>query len=111
MLCKVLPKRGPRLLKFPPLFSCLNDAVATAIANRSWAELTALFQQHDVWYCPVNTPASALRFPQAQACGIFEEHESAQRGTGVRVTSPISLSGVAVAESLPAPPQLGRGIN
>jgi crotonobetainyl-CoA:carnitine CoA-transferase CaiB-like acyl-CoA transferase len=107
----VLPKVGPRLLKFPPLFRCLNIAISTAIANLSWSELTTLFQQHDVWYCPVNTPASALRFPQAQACQIFEEHEPTQLGKGVRVWTPISLSGMAAAQKLPAPPRLGSRIN
>lgn len=110
LACKVLPKVGPRLLKFPPLFLCLNTAISAAIANLSWSELTTLFQQHDVWYCPVNTPASALRFQQAQECQIFEAHTT-QLGEGVRVSSPISLSGVPVAQRLPAPPRLGSKIN
>jgi crotonobetainyl-CoA:carnitine CoA-transferase CaiB-like acyl-CoA transferase len=110
VVCKVLPKVGPRLLKFPPLFLGLNTAISAAIANLSWSELTTLFQQHDVWYCPVNTPASALRFPQAQECKIFEAHAT-QLGEGVRVSSPISLSGVSAAQTLPAPPTLGRKIN
>lgn len=106
--CKVLPKTGPRLLKFPPLFYCLNTAFAAAIASLSWPDLTALFEHHDVWYCPVNTPASALRFPQAQACQIFEEHDpTLELGAGVRVFSPILLSGFAAAHKLPAPPALG----
>jgi len=73
--------------------------------------MTSLFDRNDVWYCPVNTPASALRFPQAQACGIFEEHGM---GDGVLVASPLMLSGVAgtgTSAKLPAAPKLGSRLS
>ena len=70
--------------------------------------MTSLFDRNDVWYCPVNTPASALRFKQAQACNIFEEHGM---GDGVLVSSPLMLSGVASAAKIPAAPALGSRLS
>jgi hypothetical protein len=54
--------------------NCAGSAFAPGATKKlSWAELKAMFVKHDVWYCPVNTPASVGHFPQARAFGIFEE--------------------------------------
>merc|ERR1712096_30082 len=98
LLCEVLPKSGPRLLKFPPIFRVLNGAFSAAIGRHSWHEIVALFDRHDVWFCPVNTPGSLLTFPQARASNIFDEtpvHGAGAGGAGVRVKSPLRFGGQA----------------
>ena len=93
-LCKVLPKRGPRLLKLPPIFEVLNGQFTAAIGSRSWSEVTDLFERYDIWYCPVNTPASVRSFPQALAANMFES-VGEEDTEGTRITSPLKFSGTA----------------
>ena len=40
-------------------------------ATKTKDEWTAIFDQHDVWWAPVNTPAEVLEDPQAIAAGAF----------------------------------------
>ncbi len=63
-------------------------------ATRPRHEWTAVFDQHDVWWAPVNTPAEVLVDPQAVAAGAFVDVPGgrwvdAHRG----VASPIAFDG------------------
>jgi crotonobetainyl-CoA:carnitine CoA-transferase CaiB-like acyl-CoA transferase len=44
-----------------------------AFAARPMAHWVARFDEHDVWWAPINTPTSALEDPQVAASGAFVE--------------------------------------
>ena len=44
-----------------------------AFGARPMAEWVARFDEHDVWWAPINTPTSALEDPQVAASGAFVE--------------------------------------
>ena len=76
-------------------------------ATRPRAEWTAMFDEHDVWWAPVNTPAEVVRDAQAIAAGAFvdvpggawvDEHRA--------VASPIAFDGELLAPR--AVPALGE---
>jgi crotonobetainyl-CoA:carnitine CoA-transferase CaiB-like acyl-CoA transferase len=59
-----------------PMLQAKNseEFVATldeAFAQHSFAELTRRFDEHDVWWAPINSIADVLEDPQAEACGGF----------------------------------------
>jgi crotonobetainyl-CoA:carnitine CoA-transferase CaiB-like acyl-CoA transferase len=47
------------------------EALDAEFARRSRDELTAAFDEHDVWWAPVLTPAEVVDDPQAIAAGCF----------------------------------------
>lgn len=49
------------------LIALLDDCFAT----RTRDEWTAIFDEHDVWWAPVNTPEEVVTDPQAVAAGAF----------------------------------------
>ncbi len=71
-------------------------------------ELTARFDEHDVWWAPLNTPADVLADPQARAAGAFVEvPEGAWAPAHQAVASPVRFR----HEDLPTPrpaPALGE---
>jgi crotonobetainyl-CoA:carnitine CoA-transferase CaiB-like acyl-CoA transferase len=66
-------------------------------ATRARDEWTAVFDAHDVWWAPVNTPPEVVRDPQAIATGAFVEVPG---GGGapphVGVASPVAFDGAPV---------------
>jgi crotonobetainyl-CoA:carnitine CoA-transferase CaiB-like acyl-CoA transferase len=76
-------------------------------ATRTRAEWTAIFDQHDVWWAPVNTPAEVIVDPQAIAAGTFVDVPEGGGSPAHRaVASPVQFDGQDVR---PGPvPALGQ---
>jgi crotonobetainyl-CoA:carnitine CoA-transferase CaiB-like acyl-CoA transferase len=73
-------------------------------ARHTRDELTERFDEHDVWWAPVNTPADVLADPQARAVGAFvdvPEGEWAPAHTAV--ASPVRFGDAEVPPPRPAP--------
>lgn len=49
----------------------LTVALDTAFAEVPFAELTAAFDEHDVWWAPINAIVDVIEDPQARAAGGF----------------------------------------
>ena len=81
-----------------------------AFATRPMAEWAARFDEHDVWWAPINTARSALEDPQVAASGAFvempgDDGEPSARSPA-RSTSTAPRSGPARAPpSAPTPPR------
>jgi crotonobetainyl-CoA:carnitine CoA-transferase CaiB-like acyl-CoA transferase len=77
-------------------------------ASRTRDEWTAAFDEHDVWWAPVNTLDEAPDDPQAQAAGaIIEVPESAGAPAHRAVATPIDFSRTP-ARPRGGPPALGE---
>lgn len=87
--------------------SSLIGALDALFATRPRAEWTAAFDQHDVWWAPVNTPADVTRDPQAIAAGTFVDVPGgAWVGEHRAVASPVTFDGTPIS---PRPvPALGE---
>jgi crotonobetainyl-CoA:carnitine CoA-transferase CaiB-like acyl-CoA transferase len=75
-------------------------------AKRPLAEWIRRFDEVDLWWAPVQTPAEVVRDPQAEAAGLFVDLPGA-RGGMRSVSSPVHFSD---ADTRPrrGPPQLGE---
>ncbi len=72
-------------------------------ATRTRDEWTAIFDRHDVWWAPVNTPAEVVRDPQAIATGAFVDVPDGAGAPAHRaVASPVMFDGEAL-EPRPVP--------
>jgi crotonobetainyl-CoA:carnitine CoA-transferase CaiB-like acyl-CoA transferase len=77
-------------------------------AGSSRDELTAVFDRHDVWWAPVNTPAEVLADPQAIAAGAFVDVPAGEFGPAHRaVATPVVFHGTE-GHPLGAVPGLGQ---
>jgi crotonobetainyl-CoA:carnitine CoA-transferase CaiB-like acyl-CoA transferase len=66
-------------------------------ATKSRDEWTAIFDAHDVWWAPVNTPPEVVRDPQAIATGAFVEvPDGGGAPAHVGVASPVTFDGTPV---------------
>jgi crotonobetainyl-CoA:carnitine CoA-transferase CaiB-like acyl-CoA transferase len=75
-----------------------------AFAARPLADWVKAFEDHDVFWAPVQTPADVLADPQARAAGAWVEIE----GAGVEsVDAPVSYDG-AQRHLVPGPPRAGQ---
>jgi crotonobetainyl-CoA:carnitine CoA-transferase CaiB-like acyl-CoA transferase len=75
-----------------------------AFAARPLADWVKAFEDHDVFWAPVQTPADVLADPQARAAGAWVEIE----GAGVEsVDAPVSYDG-ARRRLVPGPPRAGQ---
>jgi len=75
-----------------------------AFAARPLAEWAAVFQQHDVFWAPVQTPAEVLTDPQARATGAWIEID----GAGVEsVEAPATFDGTPRHRAA-GPPRAGQ---
>jgi crotonobetainyl-CoA:carnitine CoA-transferase CaiB-like acyl-CoA transferase len=85
----------------------LVAALDAIFATRTRAEWTAIFDEHDVWWAPVSTPAEVVADPQALAAGAFIDVPGGGWVEGHRaVASPVQFDGRQVA---PGPvPALGE---
>ena len=76
-----------------------SDLIAeldVAFAARDMAHWEARFDEHDVWWAPINTPRSALEDPQVAASGAFVELPDPAGGDPIRsIASPIDIDGDA----------------
>jgi crotonobetainyl-CoA:carnitine CoA-transferase CaiB-like acyl-CoA transferase len=90
-----------------------NAPVVVAELDRAFAassrdELTARFDEHDVWWAPVNDPAEVLADPQAVAAGAFVEVPAGEAAPAhTAVSSPVTFGGSATPPLRP-PPGLGQ---
>ena len=79
----------------PLIFGSVTDCISEGIGALSWAELQRKFNEHDVWYTTVATPAEVLRNEQAHATRAFcwpTEDLAAQRDMATaRINTPIQL--------------------
>jgi crotonobetainyl-CoA:carnitine CoA-transferase CaiB-like acyl-CoA transferase len=84
----------------------LLDAAFAAHPMEHWRKV---FDDHDVWYAPVQTPAEVLEDPQARATGAWTRIEGAGTdGADVEtVDSPVRWDGVS-RETVPGPPRAGE---
>ena len=56
------------------------------------AEWVARFDEHDVWWAPINTPTSALEDPQVAASGAFVEMTTPDGAETYRaIASPVDI--------------------
>jgi crotonobetainyl-CoA:carnitine CoA-transferase CaiB-like acyl-CoA transferase len=77
------------------------DAAFAAHPLEHWKKV---FDAHDVWYAPVQTPAEVVDDPQARATGAWTRIE----GVGIdSVDSPVRWDGV-VREEVAGPPRAGE---
>jgi len=75
-----------------------------AFAARPLADWAKAFEDHDVFWAPVQTPAEVLADPQARAAGAWVEIQ----GAGVEsVDSPVSYDG-ARRHQAAGPPRAGQ---
>jgi crotonobetainyl-CoA:carnitine CoA-transferase CaiB-like acyl-CoA transferase len=75
-----------------------------AFAARPLADWAKAFEDHDVFWAPVQTPAEVLADPQARAAGAWVEIE----GAGVEsVDAPVSYDG-ARRDRAAGPPRAGQ---
>ena len=78
-------------------------ALDAIFATRTRDEWTAIFDAHDVWWAPVQTPAEVVADPQAIAAGAFVEVPNGEGSPAHRaVASPIEFS-AAPLEIRPVP--------
>jgi crotonobetainyl-CoA:carnitine CoA-transferase CaiB-like acyl-CoA transferase len=77
-------------------------------ASMTRDELTARFDEHDVWWAPVHEPADVLEDPQAIAAGAFVAvPEGAGAPAHTAVASPVTF-GDGRGRTLRPPPALGE---
>ena len=76
------------------------DAIFLTHTRDEW---TAIFDEHDVWWAPVQTASEVLVDPQALAAGAYVEVPAGvETGAHTSVASPIDFS-VAPAQAKPVP--------
>jgi crotonobetainyl-CoA:carnitine CoA-transferase CaiB-like acyl-CoA transferase len=87
-------------------FLPILDAAFAAHPLAHWVEV---FDEHDVWWAPVQTPAEVLDDPQARAAGAWVEIEGVRiEGRPVEsVDSPVRFGGVT-RTVVPGPPRAGQ---
>ena len=65
-----------------------------AFATRPLGEWIEIFDRHDVWWAPVQSPADVVEDPQARAIGAWVEVEQGSTGNVVEsVDSPVRFDG------------------
>ncbi|BBL79280.1 alpha-methylacyl-CoA racemase [Rubrobacter xylanophilus] len=75
-----------------------------AFATKPLHEWIEIFDQHDVWWAPVQTPAEVIEDPQARAVGAWIEVEQGSSGSVVEsVDSPIRFDGCSRTKVRGAP--------
>jgi crotonobetainyl-CoA:carnitine CoA-transferase CaiB-like acyl-CoA transferase len=63
-----------------------------AFGSRPMDEWIARFDEHDVWWAPINTPSAALEDPQVAASGAFVEMTAADGSETYRaIASPVDI--------------------
>lgn len=73
-------------------------------ASRSRDEWTEVFDHHDVWWAPVNTPADVVEDPQALATGaIIDVPEGVDSPAHRAVASPVDFGGHPPGPGRPVP--------
>jgi crotonobetainyl-CoA:carnitine CoA-transferase CaiB-like acyl-CoA transferase len=80
-----------------------------AFAARPLEEWAATFDEHDVWWAPVQTPFDLLDDPQARAAGAWVEVDAPgpNPATVASVDSPVRYDGAARRRA-PGPPAVGQ---
>jgi|1186.fasta_scaffold85565_2 crotonobetainyl-CoA:carnitine CoA-transferase CaiB-like acyl-CoA transferase len=80
-----------------------------AFAEHPLAHWVEVFDEHDVWWAPVQTPAEVIEDPQARAAGAWVQIDGVQiEGRPVEsVDSPIRYGGVA-RDVVTGPPRSGQ---
>ena len=81
----------------------LLDAIFAQRSRDEWAER---FDEHDVWWAPVNSVEDLLSDPQVQAAGAFVEVDPERSATGRAVATPVDFGATPVGPSGP-PPAVG----
>ena len=82
------PTPGPG----PPTRAAVIAELDVAFGARPMAEWVARFDEHDVWWAPINTPTSALEDPQVAASGAFVEMTTPDGAETYRaIASPVDI--------------------
>jgi crotonobetainyl-CoA:carnitine CoA-transferase CaiB-like acyl-CoA transferase len=92
-----------RLVNTTALTALLRDA----IAGWPFAELTAVFDEHDVWWAPVQATHEAVHDPQALANGALVDVPVGDGSACPMVASPVDFDGTPWAVRDMAP-ELGQ---
>jgi crotonobetainyl-CoA:carnitine CoA-transferase CaiB-like acyl-CoA transferase len=85
-------------------FIALLDDAFAAQPLSYWAQR---FDEHDVWWAPVQSPAEVLADPQARATGAFVRIERPAGAAIDSVESPVRYDGEA-RDVVPGPPEIGQ---
>lgn len=84
--------------------AALIDVLDREFATRTRDELTATFDEHDVWWAPVFTPAEVVEDPQAVAAGgLVDVPEGGWSPAHRSIASPVTFHGSPVPSLRPAP--------
>jgi crotonobetainyl-CoA:carnitine CoA-transferase CaiB-like acyl-CoA transferase len=94
---------APDLVKNRREMIRILDEAFNAKPMSHWIEM---FDSHDVWWAPIQSPAEVLEDPQAEAVGAFIETRDLQGNPVRSVNSPISFHGHETT-SVEPPPELG----
>ena len=90
VLSKVLfSKEKSKMVKLRPVFKTLTHAVQAGFEKYTYDEFKEIAIKHDIWYCPVRTPAQLLHYEQATVNGTFALNEATGKCV---VNSPVQFS-------------------
>lgn len=85
----------------------IHQLVSKAVRSRPTATVMKIFDQHDVWYAPVNDYEQVVADPQVAHNGVVMEVEHAQAGKVRLMAHPVRYNGKAPALRR-QPPRLGE---
>jgi crotonobetainyl-CoA:carnitine CoA-transferase CaiB-like acyl-CoA transferase len=87
--------------------SALVREIEVVLAARTLEEWAPLFDQHDVWWAPVQTPEQVLNDPTVAQAGAWVEVPEADGSTGRMVASAVDFEGTPWSVRAPTP-ELGQ---
>ena len=85
----------------------LISDIAGVLAQRTLEEWSPVFDQHDVWWAPVQTPAQVIADPTIEQAGAWIDVPEADGSTGRMVASAVDFDGSPWEVRAPAP-ELGQ---
>jgi crotonobetainyl-CoA:carnitine CoA-transferase CaiB-like acyl-CoA transferase len=84
--------------------AALIEILDDEFAKHTRAEMTDIFDEHEVWWAPVLTPAEVVDDPQARAAGAIVDVPAGEGAAAHRaVASPVTFHGGSVPPLRPVP--------
>jgi crotonobetainyl-CoA:carnitine CoA-transferase CaiB-like acyl-CoA transferase len=87
--------------------STLIAEIEGVLAARTLEEWAPVFDEHDVWWAPVQTPEQVLNDPTVEQAGAWVEVPEADGSTGRMVASAVDFGGTPWSVRAPTP-ELGQ---